>query len=86
MNSQGSSSPSEPADSPTVSAGSLAPWTVGDLPRPPGFGLRTWFMPGTLLGGAASLTLRDLLFYSRIMIKGGALLARNVQFERPLTV
>lgn len=40
----------------------------------------------TLSAGAASLKLRDLVFYSRIMIQGGALVVTNVQFERPMSI
>ena len=41
---------------PRVSAGKLPPWTVGDLPRSPSFGWRSWaglLGPGVLLAGAS---------------------------------
>ena len=40
----------------TVSAGMLPPWTVGDLPKPPSLGWRTWTAllgPGVLMAGAS---------------------------------
>src|SRR5437667_12770592 len=43
-------------DKPTLAVGMLEPWTVGELPPPPGRGWRRWLNvlgPGVLLAGAS---------------------------------
>jgi len=60
----------------SVPAGRLAPWTIGDLPPPPGLGLRSWFVlfgPGLLMAGA-SVAAGEWLFGPAVTGQYGACL------------
>ena len=47
---------SQTQENETIAAGMLPPWTVGDLPKPPSLGWRSWaglIGPGVLIAGAS---------------------------------